>query len=254
MTRSSYSLRASILAASVFLFAIAPCWAERTEWKPTNQRRAELIKLANTSGLQRASKGTVQALNREYGLNLKPTQVRIVPFSSAEDPTFWKFVEKAKCLSLGAAVMPHQGGPHSMLLVGDYIRDSIDPGIDRRFIDNTKTRQDTFGKSHDSPRIFCLWNATTSALTKVGLESEGKMNDKRYEGINCAQFVLEPLANEGNANSGSPFAGLQPTGWPEKGLRRLLEKQPDMVIQVVPKRDYDIIMANHANHEIRFWY
>ncbi len=241
------------LLALVGLLCLAA--SAHAEWKPAAERQRALRELADRVGLQKASPQAVEALNRAYGCKLTPEQVRICSYSGGR--RFWSFVDVAKQSALGLAVTPHDVGPHPHLLCGDTLYDGIQPGWTNRgvratFSDGTMMRKDGFGREHGgSQRIFCLFQAPSSALAQVGAEAEQLHREKRQVGYNCAALVTERLANE-STRAGSPFTSVRGTWSPKGAVESVMRCGPDLVIQVMPEADYQRA-SRDPNHRIKLW-
>ena len=237
--------------AALVLSLVAP-FSSAHAWEPEPARRSHMTQLAQRFGLTQASQPTVERLNQRFGCRLKTENVYYTTASN-----FARLAGQLQNVALGACYVDHGEGPHAMIVCGDRIRDSIDPGFPTTFRENgQKTREQGLAQGHGSARVFALWKAPTASLTKVGINTEAAVRNHAQSGLNCVAMANGNLWSEGNLpqrNEASPFANLRSQGWPHEGAEAVFGANPDVVIQVVDDRSFNAIRANHDAHLIKPW-
>jgi hypothetical protein len=241
-------MKVRIFAALALLLVPALTHAN---WEGREQRRAFMTQMAKRHGLTQASANTVHKLNVRFGSSLARENVYYTTW-----PTFLSFAGEARNVALGAAYVDHGAGPHGHIVVGDRVRDSIDPNIDRRFKNGARTRDEWLLHRPWGSRVFALWKAPASSLAKVGIETENAVRNLTWCGMNCVAMVNGHLSREAHVpgtDPSSPFLHLRASGWPHEGAEAVFGAKPDIVIQVLDEGGYETVRANHEHHPLKPW-
>lgn len=237
----------------VALFWLIPALAFANGWRPQPERRNHLAGVAQRHGLTRASQFTVDRFNQRFGSSLGADHLYYTSWDQ-----FMRFAAEAQQVALGVSYVDHGGGPHAMIVVGNRVRDSIDPGLPGTFHENgQKTRDQSLLEGHSSARVLALWNAPVDVLTTVGINTDAAVRNHAWHGLNCVAMVNGNLWSEAHVphdNPQSPFYLLRPQGFPVEGAESVLGLNPDLVIQVVDQGSFGAISSNHHGHLIKPWY
>lgn len=245
--------------------------AAKPVWRSPKDRRAKLVRVADTHRLPQAKPQLVEALKKSMpGLEIDASRVRVVQSRWDErtpDKQFLGFMRELGQVPglVGVAGTPHSGGVHPQAIfhrdrqpgeLGNFAWKSDwaqwgdgfwNPKANdwrgaREGWSRTLPLDDTSGK----PTPYLLWSGPPDAVNAMGLAAHARVKATNKDKLNCATEVgklLKPL--------GGPFEELQRLGFGRTSFKDIVRAAqraggPDLIVVAIPAGSHWVNFQDRA--------